>query len=658
MKPSKLRVLTSTTNRAFLLSLLSLAACSGNVPSGSSEIVGSTDQALLAAACDTTGGNLALTVGSGDVAYIGRIAGCTVEPCVYANAKDSSGNLCTVSSVGKTISVTGDGTAAHVEKVVFDFSNGLFAVASTTPLMSVALDGTGATSASKVMVIPPLTGGAMALGVNGLDINASTKRGTTQHLDMTIAGLSTDPAPQFTFNGGVGADAFTGDVGTVPTGFATSAVLTPVVGAATTLNLTISGGAGADILAGGAGSNTLLGGAGNDIFLQGTNVHAESIQGGDGVDTVDYSGRTLPVFVTPNSSTGITSAIPHTGALGTGYVTGDTVRVGGGTSGLSATLLVTAASGAITALTVMNPGDGYATATAVALTSLTGVGTAATIDTTAAAANDGQSYQPAGVGSAVPAEGDTVASDVEIINGGAANDILNAHAVAVTDVVLIGNGGDDKLTGGAGNDDLCGGGGNDTFYENPGNDNIVGGAGTDTEDYSTGTAVVACLNVADTAATKTCTAQNGGKFSGVAEQDLVNGVLAKVCPRATLNVDAAGTPALVAPTTPGGPMTVDVENLTGNATAANTLQCGTLACTVFGGTAADVIVGSPLSDQLFGLGGADTFTGNGGNDLVDLTGTVAGASTVDCGGNAVTILKSSTNTLTGGGTNCASANIP
>ena len=655
MKPSKLRVFTSITNRAFLLSLLSLAACSGNMP-GASESVASSDQPLLAAACDTTGGNLALTVGDGDVAYIGRIAGCTVEPCVYANAKDSSGNLCTVNSTGKTISVTGDVNPSHVEKVVFDFSNGLFAVATTTPLMSVALDGTGATSASKVMIIPPLTGGAMALGVNGLDINASTKRGTTQHLDMTIAGVLTAPLPKFEFNGGVGSDAFTGDVTNIPVGFATSAVLAAVVGAATPLNLTISGGAGADFIAGGAGTNTLLGGAGNDTFVQGTAVHAETIQGGDGVDTVDYSARTLPVFVTPNSETGVATVTVNAG--GTGYAVNDTLTVtGAGTTGLKATLLVTTvASGVITAATVMNPGDGYVVAASAgkATTALTGVGTGATFNIATIGANDGQSYQATGP---VAAEGDTVSSDVEIINGGSAADILNAHAVTVTDVVLAGNGGDDKLTGGAGNDDLCGGIGNDTLFENAGNDNLVGGAGSDMADYSAGTGVIACLNVADTAATKTCAAQNGGTFSGTPEQDLINGVLAKVCPRATLTVGlAAGGTAVVAPTTPGGAMTVDVENITGNATAANTMRCGTLACTVFGGSAGDTIVGSPLSDQIFGLGGNDNVTANGGSDLLDLTGSASATDTVDCGGAAVTILLGATPTLTA--TACTLANIP
>jgi Ca2+-binding RTX toxin-like protein len=639
-----------------VLSLLAIAGCSGPAPNAASESVAFAEEGLLAAACDTTAGNLTLIVGDGDVAYIGRIAGCTVEPCVFANAKDASGNLCSVGSTGKSITVVGDGSATHAEKVVFDFSNGLFALASATPLMSVTLDGTGAVSASKIMIIPPLTGGAMALGASGLDINASTKRGASQHLDMTIAGAASNPAPQFFFNGGVGADAFTGDVATVPAGFATSAVLTAVVGGAAQLNLTISGGAGADVLAGGAGSNTLIGGAGNDTFLQGTAVHAETIQGGDGVDTVDYGARTQPVFVTPGSDAGLASAVLHAGSAGSGYVVGDILQVSAGSAGLPATVEVASVvSSGVATVTVLDPGDGYLAASAVTTTALTGVGSGAELDTMAGGANDGQGYQAMGL---VAAERDSISSDVEIVMGGSGDDVLDAHAVAVTDVVLIGNGGDDKLTGGGGNDDLCGGAGNDTFYENAGNDNIVGGAGIDTEDYSAGTSVVACLNVADTAASKTCAAQNGGKFGGVAEKDVVNGVLAKVCPRATLNVGAGGTTALVAPTTPGGPMTVDVENLTGALVAPNALRCGALACTVYGGVGADVIVGSPLRDQIFGLGGADTITANGGDDLVDLRGAAAGTNTVDCGGNAVAILTSTTNTLSGGGTNCALADIP
>jgi len=642
--------------------LISLAACSAGTTDDAPEDVASTHQALLATACSTAGGNMALTLQDGEVGYVGRIAGCTTEPCVYANAKDSSGNLCVVASTGKTISVTGAGATTDVEKMVFDFSNGLFAVATTaSPLMSVALDSpVGSVPASKVMIIPPVGGGNMALGVSGLDVDALTTRGATQHLDMTIAGNGGgEPGPTFEFNGGLGNDIFTGDIAgwstALPTGWATAAALATVVGAPTTLNLTISGGPGNDTLAGGAGSNTLMGGPGNDIFLQSSTSHAETIQGGDGVDTIDYSARSAALFVTPNSDTGLSNAgitVPAaSGTGGAGYAVGDILSVAGGTAGLMATLQVTAApSGVITTATVLSVGDGYVTGTGIATTAITGVGAGATIDITAVANNDGQA-----------GEGDSVGLDVEIVNGGSGNDILNAHAVVVTDVVLNGNGGNDQLTGGGGNDDLCGGAGNDTFYENPGNDNLVGGAGLDTADYSTGTSVVSCLNVADTAAGKTCVAQNGGKFGGVAEMDLVNGVLAKVCPRATLNVGvAAGGTAMVAPTTPGSAMAVDVENVTGNPAAANTLRCGTLACTVFGGTGSDTIVGSPLADQIFGLGGSDNVTTNGGDDLVDLTGSTTGSDTVNCNNNAVTILLSGGDTLNNGGmgTNCGTANLP
>jgi Ca2+-binding RTX toxin-like protein len=47
---------------------------------------------------------------------------------------------------------------------------------------------------------------------------------------------------------------------------------------------------------------------------------------------------------------------------------------------------------------------------------------------------------------------DDVQSDIEIVKGGAGNDILNASAIVTTDVVLIGNAGNDTLTGGSGND--------------------------------------------------------------------------------------------------------------------------------------------------------------------------------------------------------------
>jgi Ca2+-binding RTX toxin-like protein len=612
-----------------------ISACSMGSPEPAGEHVGSAQETLLTTACSTAGGNLTLSIKANEVGYVGKVQGCTVEPCVFANALDASGNICRINSTGKTITVGHTG-GAGVEKIVVDYGNGLFAQAATTPLVAVTLD-----AGSKLMVIPPVGGGNMALGVNGLDTNTLAARGTPL-VDISMTGVD------FLFNGGAGNDVFTADATgwtAAPTGWATGAAITAAVGAVSTLNLTISGGAGNDTLAGGAGTNVLLGGAGNDTFVQSTVARAETINGGDGIDTVDYGVRAAPVRV----SVGVNAAVATVAlnAAGTGYTVGDVLTLAGAKLGPATVAVATitggGATGPVGTVTVASGGSGYGVTTGVATTG--GTGTGATIDISTLSADDGA------VG-----EGDDIKADVEIIKGGSGDDILNAYAITTTDVVLIGNAGNDILTGGSGNDDLCGGAGDDKFMENPGNDNIVGGAGIDTADYSTGTSVVACLNVADTASGKPCAAQNGS--SG--EKDLINGVLTKVCPRATLTIDVGGTPtaAQAVPTaSQGGAMAVDVENLTGHPTASNALYCGTLACTLMGGTAADTLYGGASGDLIVGLGGADTVHTNGGTDVVDLTH--AGGSvlvTVDCNSNQVTILKAGLDTTAY--TNCSLANTP
>ncbi len=139
---------------------------------------------------------------------------------------------------------------------------------------------------------------------------------------------------------------------------------------------------------------------------------------------------------------------------------------------------------------------------------------------------------------------DGVGADIEIVKGGNGNDLLTAYGIVTTDVVLIGNGGNDTLTGGGGNDDLCGGAGDDRIMDNAGNDYIVGGAGFDTIDYTGATPLVtACLNPLDTVAGKPCATTNGA----LGEKDVVNSTaVLKVCPRATLTVGLGGIPTVTA----------------------------------------------------------------------------------------------------------------
>ena len=77
-------------------------------------------------------------------------------------------------------------------------------------------------------------------------------------------------------------------------------------------------------------------------------------------------------------------------------------------------------------------------------------------------------------------EKDNVASDVEILAGGIADDQLAGND---GDNVLLGNGGNDILGGGGGNDQLDGGAGDDRLAGGAGADSMTGGDGTDTTDY-------------------------------------------------------------------------------------------------------------------------------------------------------------------------------
>ena len=65
-----------------------------------------------------------------------------------------------------------------------------------------------------------------------------------------------------------------------------------------------------------------------------------------------------------------------------------------------------------------------------------------------------------------------------VVDGGAGNDVLDAHGLSVP-VALFGGKGNDVMRGGTNNDILVGGEGDDVIFGGKGNDVIVGGAGRD-----------------------------------------------------------------------------------------------------------------------------------------------------------------------------------
>jgi Ca2+-binding RTX toxin-like protein len=187
-------------------------------------------------------------------------------------------------------------------------------------------------------------------------------------------------------------------------------------------------------------------------------------------------------------------------------------------------------------------------------------------------------------------ETDSINDDVDVVNGGTANDSLSAAGQITSEggVTLNGNAGDDTLVGsgvltygGAGartKDKLNGGAGDDTFNSvttgEDGDDAIDGAAGTDTISYSARTVTGVTVNLA-----------TSGGITGGSEVDTY---------------------------------TVTIENIIGSAVA-------------------DVITGNTLNNKITGGGGGDTLNGGAGADVFDQGATSTAGDTIDGGADLDTI---------------------
>jgi Ca2+-binding RTX toxin-like protein len=253
----------------------------------------------------------------------------------------------------------------------------------------------------------------------------------------------------------------------------------------------IAGGGGQDTLAGAEGNDALLGGAGIDTLAGGTGndglnggADADVIDGGTGVDIADYNGSGTGVTV--NLATNI-----NTG----GYAEGDTLSsieiVQGGAFGDALT-----GNGASNTLRgmggndVLDGGAGWDTLEGGAGDDQLNGGADADLlrgglgaDQLAGGGSyDTASYYDSAVGVTInlqtqvntggTAEGDTIANDVEIING-------STHADTMT-----GNGLANSLVGFEGADTLSGAGGSDVLRGGHGADTLNGGAGADIFSYT------------------------------------------------------------------------------------------------------------------------------------------------------------------------------
>jgi Ca2+-binding RTX toxin-like protein len=282
-------------------------------------------------------------------------------------------------------------------------------------------------------------------------------------------------------------------------------------------------------------SNTTVGGV---TVTPGTAAGiAQSITGGDGADTIDYSTST--------------SAVAQTLIGGAGN---DTIKLSGGT--FAATDVITGGAGTDTLVLTGN--------TAISTTTITGVTTVENLtisntttavdlaipNTTVAAAGS-LTITTAQTTGALTINGSSEADGSLVITGGSADDTLTGGGIA------------DTINGGAGSDTISGGAGADTLNGDANNDQITVGLGADTVTGGTGSDTI--IVAADTAATsgswftnvvtdftvgasgdkiKLTAADNDSGVAGVTTAAaLTNGAAASVVTAATATLGSAVTGA-------------------------------------------------------------------------------------------------------------------
>ncbi|MEZ4267238.1 MAG: calcium-binding protein [Myxococcota bacterium] len=396
---------------------------------------------------------------------------------------------------------------------------------------------------------------------------------------------------------GDGNDTFTGAGGAISAAHLVTGVTTLLPATAA---ITVNGGAGNDIIQGGDGDDVLNGSDGDDIFKSAeTDDGSDTMAGGAGTDTVDYGARLLNLTVTLDGvgNDGLSGELDNVGV--------DVENIIGGKG-----------DDALTGSNISNKIQG----------------------------GDGDDTLSGGTGN-----GDC-SLDVDILEGGAGDDIFSQGAAADcgdsmvggtgTDIVtyasrtnaliididntaddgevgendnvksdiehVIGGGGNDTITGsanadiidgGLGNDILNGGAGDDTFIEGAvtnGGDVINGGTGRDTVDYSLRTAALTVTLCVDTAAATgdstvgDCAVHNDGLAAEADQLINVEGVQA-----------GSGD-----------------DTITG-ASSDDTLEGGAGDDTISGGGGADSIFGDDDDDTLSGDGGDDYIDGGAGTDTGD-----------------------------------------
>ncbi len=544
--------------RLALIALLAFSGCQGDP--AASRGAGGRELQPLTNPCTWVGGAVTVSLAANEAATFALDG---------SNALTVNGTPCGSATLANTTRITvstATPSAVTDETVIIDGTNGFFAPGTASGANIVIALGAG--TGDSVQVIGGAGDDVLVTGRTTTDDWATFNHDA--YRDLTLTGVEL-----ISLDGAGGNDTLTA-AGRVPawtlasqyTGLASTRVVTLTGGAGDDL---LTGGDGDDVLFGGPGNDTLAGGlgndaetgeAGNDTFDQGAATNgADVIIGGTETDTVSYAARTLSVTVTVGSAVNDGEANEHDDVRSDievvlGGAGNDTLSCN---SALGCTLHGGAGNDTLTGRNgnddlegeagddLLQPGPGDDVVNGGA-----GVDTVTYADAASGVTVVLGTPGTPTLGNGTSGENDSL-EQLENLIGSPFADTLTGNAL------------DNRLTGGAGNDVLSGGAGDDTFDEGSaanGSDSFSGGQGEDRVDYSARSLPLTVT------------------MDGVADDGQAS---------------------------EGDNVQLDVEDLSG----------GSAADSITGNAGDNKLDGNGGADTLSGLGGIDELTGGAGFDVLD-----------------------------------------
>jgi Ca2+-binding RTX toxin-like protein len=332
----------------------------------------------------------------------------------------------------------------------------------------------------------------------------------------------------------------------------------------------------------------------NDLIY--TSSGNDTINGGLGVDTVDYSGTFGLPGIGPITLRPL--GVVDKGVSGTDSLIGIERIVG------NASFVNTIDSSTATGITSINA-NLSTNSLVVSNSTIPGFPLSFTV-------NNFRNVQGT-------ANNDVIVGDANnnSLSGNAGNDNISGGAGNDT---LLGGDGLDTLDGGIGNDSLDGGNGNDSLVGGVGNDTINGGVGVDSVNYTGAVGVtIRPLGVVDKGVNGTDTLVGIETITGSAAA--INSIDASPSTGITsINANLSTNSLVVSNSTiPGFPLSFTVNNFRNvQGTANNDIIVGDANNNSLSGNAGnDNISGGAGNDSLIGGAGNDTISGGTGNDTLN-----------------------------------------